>query len=88
MDVAILARCSKQTLDGEPTQHLGLDAVPKTGLRLGVVAHVLVTLARHPCEAIAIKFHVIRVTVQIALSRFGQTLRQRRTVEQNTHLGV
>ena len=25
---------SEQTLDGEPTQHLGLDAVPKTGLRL------------------------------------------------------
>jgi hypothetical protein len=47
--IAILARCSEQTLDGEPTQHLGLDAVPKTGLGLGVVAHVVVTLARYPC---------------------------------------
>src|SRR4029077_2212230 len=56
--VAILAICSEQTLDGEPTQQLGLDAVPKTGLRLGVVAHVIVALARYRCEATVIKFHV------------------------------
>ena len=49
VDVGFLARNSEQTLDGEPTQHLGLDAVPKTGVRLGVIAHVLVTLARYPC---------------------------------------
>src|SRR4029077_7324334 len=86
--VAILAICSEQTLDGEPTQHLGLDAVPKTGLRLGVVAHVIVALARYPCEATVIKFHVIRVTVEIAFGRFGQTLRQPRTVKESTHLRV
>ena len=49
VDVTVLAGCSEQTLDGEPTQHLGFDAVPKTSLGLGVVAHLLVTLARYPC---------------------------------------
>jgi hypothetical protein len=87
VDVAILARCSEQTLDREPTQHLGLDAVPKTGFGLGVVAHVLVTLARYSCKAIAVKLHVIPVRVQIAFGGFGQTLHQR-TVEENTHLCI
>ncbi|MGB9473545.1 MAG: hypothetical protein WCE87_00570, partial [Candidatus Udaeobacter sp.] len=73
---------------GEPTQHLGLDTHPKTGLGLGVVAYLLVTFARYPREAIAVEFHLICVTVEVAFGRFWQTLCQRRTVEENTPKGT
>ena len=51
------------------------------GLGLGAVAHMLVALACHPHEAVARELHSIRVAVEIAFGRFGQTLRQRQTVE-------
>src|SRR6478752_10031515 len=51
IDVSVWARCSEQPLDRQPAYHLGLDALPETGLGFGVVAYFLVTLARHPDEA-------------------------------------
>ena len=48
---------------------MGLDALPKTGLGLGVVAHLLVALARYPHEAIVVEFHPIRAAVEIAFGR-------------------
>src|SRR4029077_20815074 len=53
-----------------------------------VVAHFLVALARHPDEALTIELDAIRVAAEIALGRFRQTLRQRRTVEEHTHFRV
>ena len=55
---------------------------------LGVVAHFLVALARHPDEAIAIEFHAIRVPRELAFGLRGQTLRKQRTVEEHAHLRV
>ena len=67
IDVSVLAGCSEQPLDRQPAYHLDLDALHETGVGLGVVAHFLVTLVRHPDEAIAIEFHAIRVPSEIAL---------------------
>src|SRR6476659_8243774 len=53
IDMSVWARCSEQPFDGQPAYHLGLDALPEIGLGFGVVAHFLVTLARHPDEALA-----------------------------------
>ena len=53
IDVSVLARCLEQPLDRQPAYHLDLDALPETGLGLGVVAHLLVTFASHPYEAVA-----------------------------------
>ena len=53
-------------------------ALPEAGLGLGVVAHLLATLARHPHEAVSCEFDAIRVAAEIALGRFRQTPRQRR----------
>src|SRR6185295_19636723 len=85
---SVLAGCLEQPLDGQPAYHLGLDAFHEAGVGLGVVAHFLVTLARHPDEALAIELDAIRVAAEIALGRFRQTPRQRRTVEEHTHLRV
>ena len=71
VDVAILATCSEQPLDRQPAYHLGLDAFHEVRVGLGVIAHFLVALARHPDEAIAIEFDAIRVPVEIAFGRFA-----------------
>src|SRR6476659_7234688 len=88
IDVPIWPRCSEQPLDRQPAYHLCLDAFHEFGVGFGVVAHFLVALARHPDEAIAIAFHAIRLAAEIALGRFQQTPRQRRTVEEHTHFSV
>ena len=88
IDVSVWARCSEQPLDRQPAYHLGLDAFHEVRVGLGVVAHFLVALARHPDEAVAIEFDAIRVAAEIALGLSGQTPRQRRTVEEHTHFRV
>src|SRR6478672_3713230 len=88
IDVSVWVGCSEQPLDRQPAYHLSLDAFHEVRVGLGVVAHFLVALARHPDEVIAIEFHSIRVAAEIALGRFRQTPRQRRTVEEHTHLRV
>src|SRR5512133_90545 len=85
---SVLAGCLEQPLDRQPAYHLGLDAFHEVRVGLGVVAHFLVARARHPDEAIAIELDAIRVAAEIALGRFRQTPRQRRTVEEHTHLRV
>ena len=59
IDVAVLAGCSEQALDRQPAQHADLDALPKTGLGLGVEADFLATLASHPHEAVSHEFDAI-----------------------------
>src|SRR6476659_6321634 len=88
IDVSVWARCLEQPLDRQPAYHLGLDAFHEVRVGLGVVAHFLVTLARHPDEAVAIEFHAIRVPRELAFGLRGQTLRKRRTVEEHPHLCV
>src|SRR4029079_6925013 len=85
---SVLAGCLEHPLDRQPAYHLSLDAFHEVRVGLGVVAHFLVALARHPDEALAIKLDAIRVAAEIALGRFRQTPRQRRTVEQHTHFSV
>ena len=53
-----------------------------------VIAHFLAILVRHPDEAMAVEFHAIRVPRELAFGLLGQTLRQRRTVVEHTHLRV
>jgi len=50
-------------------QYVYLEALPETGLGLGVEADLLFTLARHPREAVSREFEAIRVAVDIALER-------------------
>src|SRR6478672_610431 len=88
IDVSIWARCSEQPLDRQPAYHLGLDAFHEVSVGLGVVAHFLVALARHPDEAVAIELHAIRVPRELAFGLHGQTLRKQRTVEEHAHLRV
>src|SRR6478735_8945728 len=85
---SVLAGCLEQPLDRQPTYHLCLDALPEIGLGLGVVAHFLVALARHPHETVSCEFDAIRLAAEIALGRFRQTPRQRWTVEEHTHFRV
>ena len=72
---SVLAGCLEQPLDGQPAYHLGLDAFHEVGVGLGVVAHFLVALARHPDEALAIELDAIRVAVDMALGLLRQALR-------------
>src|SRR6478672_5124336 len=83
-----LAGRSEQALDRQPAQDADLDAFPETGLGLGVEADLLVTLASCPFEAVSHKFDAIRVAIDIALGVHRQTLREPRTIEEQTHLGV
>src|SRR6478736_1553307 len=85
---SVLTGCLEQPLDGQPAYHLCLDALPEIGLGLGVVAHLLATLARHPHETVSCEFDAIRLAAEIALGCFRQTPRQRRTVEEHTHFRV
>src|SRR6478609_8948836 len=83
-----LARRLEQPLDWQPAYHLCLDALPEIGPGLGVVAHLLATLTRHPHETVSCEFDAIRLAGEIAFARFRQTPRQRRTVEEHTHFRV
>src|SRR6476660_1887813 len=85
---SVLTGCLEQPLDGQPAYHLCLDALPEIGPWLGVVAHLLATLTRHPHEMVSCEFDAIRLAAEIALGRFRQTSRQRRTVKEHTHFGV
>ena len=84
----VLAGRSKKALDRQPAQDGDLDALHKTGLGLGIEANLFVTLASHPLEAISHKFDPIRIAVDIASGLLRQTLREPRTIEEHTHLGV
>src|SRR6476619_3459330 len=82
---SVLTGCLEQPLDGQPAYHLCLDALPEIGPGLGVVAHLLSTLTRHPHETVSCECDAIRLAAELALGRFRQTPRQRRTGEEHTH---
>ena len=74
IDVSVWSRCSEQPLDRQPAYHPCFDAFHEVGVGLGVVAHFLVTLARHPDEAIAIEFDAIRVPARSRSVSSGRRL--------------